>query len=142
MIFLTTVTTVQYIYVYIYFLSNFGKSNWTYLTTDVIFSGQCFAILAMFSLDVWQSYFAHTFCQIHFTLFCCKFTFFLQFTHFFGYYSFGSNLACVNKSYFSMSVKLLPDIQNSIHPVPKLTLTLYLEQFSSSSFVIGKFYCC
>ena len=75
MIFLTTVTTVKYIYVYIYFLSTFGKSNWTYLTTDVMFSGQRFAILAMFSLDVRQSYFAYTFCQIPFTLFCYKFTF-------------------------------------------------------------------
>ena len=27
------------------------------------------------SIDVWQSYFAHSFCKIHFMLFCCKFTF-------------------------------------------------------------------
>ena len=27
------------------------------------------------SIVVWQSYFAHSFCQIHFTLFCRKFTF-------------------------------------------------------------------
>ena len=27
------------------------------------------------SIDVWQSYFAHSICKIHFTLFCCKFTF-------------------------------------------------------------------
>ena len=29
-------------------LSNFGKSNFTHLTTNVMFSGQRFAILAMF----------------------------------------------------------------------------------------------
>ena len=27
------------------------------------------------SVVVWRSYFAHSCCQIHFTLFCCKFTF-------------------------------------------------------------------
>ena len=27
------------------------------------------------SIDEWQSYFAHSFCKIQFTLFCCKFTF-------------------------------------------------------------------
>ena len=53
MIFLTTVSTVNiytyiYIYIYIYLLSNFGKSNLTYLTTNIMFSRQCFAILAMF----------------------------------------------------------------------------------------------
>ena len=30
------------------------------------------------SIDVWQSYFTHTCCQIHFTLFCCKFTVFFH----------------------------------------------------------------
>ena len=27
------------------------------------------------SVDVWQSYLAHTFCKVHFMLFCCEFTF-------------------------------------------------------------------
>ena len=35
-----------------YFLSTFGKSNLTHLTTDVMFSGQHFAILAMFCTTV------------------------------------------------------------------------------------------
>ena len=34
-----------------YFLSTFGKSNLTHLKTDVMFSGQRFAILAMFLGD-------------------------------------------------------------------------------------------
>ena len=33
---------------FFYFLSTFGKNNLTHLTTNVMFSGQCFAILAMF----------------------------------------------------------------------------------------------
>ena len=41
----------KYIYIYIYFLSTFGQSNLTYLTTDVMFSGQRFAILAIFFLQ-------------------------------------------------------------------------------------------
>ena len=32
------------------------------------------------SIDVWQSYFAHTCYQTHFTLFCCKFTFVASYT--------------------------------------------------------------
>ena len=40
----TTVTTVKNIY----FLSTFANSNSTHLTTDVMFSGQHFSILAMF----------------------------------------------------------------------------------------------
>ena len=38
----------NYIYIYINFLSTCGKSNLTYLTPNVMFSGQRFAILAMF----------------------------------------------------------------------------------------------
>ena len=45
MIFLTTVTTVKKNK---YFFSCFGKSYLTHLATDVMFSGQRFAILAMF----------------------------------------------------------------------------------------------
>ena len=49
MIFLTIVTTLKKkIFLYIYFLSTFGKSNLTYLTIDVMFSGQRFVILALF----------------------------------------------------------------------------------------------
>jgi hypothetical protein len=44
----TTITTVNKQIFKIYSLSFFGKSNLTHLTTDVIFSGQRFAILAMF----------------------------------------------------------------------------------------------
>ena len=44
----TAVTTVKKIFKKIYFLSTIGKSNLIHLTTDVMFSGQCFAILAMF----------------------------------------------------------------------------------------------
>ena len=35
-----------------YFLITFGKSNLIHLTTDVMFSGQGFAILAMFKQEV------------------------------------------------------------------------------------------
>ena len=45
MIFLTTVTTVKK---NIFFLSTFVKGNLTHLANNVIFSGQRFAILAMF----------------------------------------------------------------------------------------------
>ena len=34
------------------------------------------------SIDVWQSYFAHSFCKMHFTLVCCKFTFLAIYTLF------------------------------------------------------------
>ena len=44
----TVVTTVKQIKNQVYFLSSFEKSNLTNLTTDVMFSGQRFAILAMF----------------------------------------------------------------------------------------------
>ena len=37
---------------FFYFLSTFGKRNLTHLTTDVLFSGQRFAILAMFRIDI------------------------------------------------------------------------------------------
>ena len=47
MIFLTTVTTVTPVNnVNKYFLSTFVKSNLIHLTTDMMFSGQRFAILA------------------------------------------------------------------------------------------------
>ena len=45
----TTITTANKHILFIYFLRLFGKSNFTHLTTDVMFSGQRFAILAMFS---------------------------------------------------------------------------------------------
>ena len=47
------------------FLSNFSLKRGKHLVDYVIVS----------YLDAWQSYFAHTYCQIHFTLFCSKFTF-------------------------------------------------------------------
>ena len=50
MIVLTTVTTVKNVLKKGYFLSTFGKSYLTQLTTNVMFSGQRFAILAMFFL--------------------------------------------------------------------------------------------
>ena len=46
-IFFTSVTTVTTVF-FFYFLSTFGKSNLTHLTTDVMFSGQPFAMVAMF----------------------------------------------------------------------------------------------
>ena len=45
----TTITTVNLQVFKIHILSFFGKSNSTHLTTDVMFSGQRFAILAMFN---------------------------------------------------------------------------------------------
>ena len=48
MIVLTSVTIVKKSKQKIYFLSTFGKSTLTHLTTDVMFSVQRFAILAMF----------------------------------------------------------------------------------------------
>ena len=39
---------IIYIFFFLFSLGNFGKSNLTHLTTDVMFSGQQFAILAMF----------------------------------------------------------------------------------------------
>ena len=36
----------------LFFLSIFGKSNLTHLTTDVMFSGQRFAIIAMFESQI------------------------------------------------------------------------------------------
>ena len=49
MIFFTTITILNYYIFFIYFPSFFGKSNLTHFTTNVMFSGQHFAILAMFS---------------------------------------------------------------------------------------------
>ena len=46
----TTITTVNYQILKIYFLNFFGKSNLTHLTTELMFSGQRFAILTMFWL--------------------------------------------------------------------------------------------
>ena len=56
MIFLSTITTVTFFFNFLYTylkkqkncLSIFGKSNLTHLTTGVMFSGQRFAIFAMF----------------------------------------------------------------------------------------------
>ena len=60
-IFLTIVTTVTVVTTVfssffllqknIYFLSTFVKSNLTHLTPNVMFSGLCFVILAMFLID-------------------------------------------------------------------------------------------
>ena len=41
---------------FFYFVSNFGKSNLTHLTTHVMFLGQRFAILAMLFREVAQFY--------------------------------------------------------------------------------------
>ena len=50
MFFLTTVSSVTAVTtVKKYFLSTLGKINLTNMTTDVMFSGQGFAIVAMFS---------------------------------------------------------------------------------------------
>ena len=61
--FLTTVTTVTVvttvIFFIIYFLSTFELSNLTDLTTDVMFSGQRFAILAMFTYSSPDSILLH-----------------------------------------------------------------------------------
>ena len=46
MIFLITVTAGTT--VYFYFIGTLGKSNLTHLETNVLISGQCFAILGMF----------------------------------------------------------------------------------------------
>ena len=46
-IFFTTITAVTTVKKY--FLGTFGKRNFTHLTTDVMFSGPHFAIIAMFS---------------------------------------------------------------------------------------------
>ena len=58
-IIVTSLNTVTFFYLffkkYIFFknfLSIFGKSNLTHLTTDVTFSGQRFAILAMFVIEI------------------------------------------------------------------------------------------
>ena len=53
MIVFTTVTTVTDVTTVkqqkkVYLLSTFGKSNFTHLTTDVMFAGQDLAILVMF----------------------------------------------------------------------------------------------
>ena len=45
-----------------------------------------------------RSYFAHSCCQIHFTLFCCKFTFCCNLRTYFGKNSFVSILARVKKN--------------------------------------------
>ena len=39
---------IMHFFFFIYFLRNFGKGSLTHLTADVMFSGQRFAILAMF----------------------------------------------------------------------------------------------
>ena len=54
MIYLTTVTIV-----FFYFLSTFGKGN---LTTNVMFSGQCFAIIAI----LFTHSLIHSGCKIYF----------------------------------------------------------------------------
>ena len=61
MIFLTTVTTVADVttIIFFYLLSTFGKSNLTHLTTDVMFSGQCFALFAMFYVHFERNNFNH-----------------------------------------------------------------------------------
>ena len=51
-------------------------------TFKVIFFLNYYMILAF--IDVWQSYFTHTCCQIHFTQFCRKFTFVAIFSLFLG----------------------------------------------------------
>ena len=43
------ITIVTAVKVFFYFLSTFWKWNLTHLTTDVMFSGRRFAIIAMFS---------------------------------------------------------------------------------------------
>ena len=48
-IFLTTVTPVKQ-----NLLSTFGNSNFTHLTTNVMFSGQRFAILAIFYINTFS----------------------------------------------------------------------------------------
>ena len=49
------ITNVKKLYTCINFLSTFRKSNLTYLTTDVMFSGQRFAILAMCIISYWYN---------------------------------------------------------------------------------------
>ena len=51
------------------------------------------------SIDVWQSYFTHTCCQKHFTLFCRKFTFVVIFT-LFGVTQFWLKLCLCKKVVF------------------------------------------
>ena len=51
------------------------------------------------SIDVWQSCFAHTCSQIHFTMFCRKFTLAKIYALFWVKKSFEPNLACVKNCF-------------------------------------------
>ena len=67
------------------------------------------------SIDVWQSYFTHTCCQIHFALFCFKLSLVAIYALFLG--KIGCNFACVEKNCLFPSLHKMSPCSPTHHPL-------------------------